>query len=94
MTQKVWSKRRRSQTAPMAWFVGGLVLVWYASYGVHEEQAEMAAPWYTTKKSPTFSDLLATLRLHLWEATGENRHPRGAERRTDWLFHYISTSTG
>ncbi len=50
---KVWSEAAVQRTAPMAWFVGGLVLLWYASYGVHEEQAEMAAAVvHHWKKSP------------------------------------------
>jgi hypothetical protein len=91
---KVWSETAVQRTAPMAWFVGGLVLLWYARYGVHEEQAEMAAPWYTTKKSPTFSDMLATLRLHLWRNWWETATPEERNDLLDWLFHYISTSTG
>ena len=91
---KVWSEAAVQRTAPMAWFVGGLVLLWYASYGVHEEQAEMAAPWYTTKKSPTFSDMLATLRLHLWRNWWKTGTPEERKDLLDWLFHYISTSTG
>ena len=91
---KVWSEAAVQRTAPMAWFVGGLVLLWYARYGVHGEQAEMAAPWYTTKKSPTFSDMLATLRLHLWRNWWETTTPEERNDLQDWLFHYISTSTG
>jgi hypothetical protein len=91
---KVWNETAVQRTAPMAWFVGGLVLLWYARYGVHEEQAEMAAPWYTTKKSPTFSDMLATLRLHLWRNWWNTSTPEEQKDLLDWLFHYISTSTG
>jgi hypothetical protein len=91
---KVWNEAAVQRTAPMAWFVGGLVLLWYARYGVAEEQAEMAAPWYTTKKSPTFADMLATLRLHLWRNRWETTTPEERIALLNWLFHYISTSSG
>jgi hypothetical protein len=91
---KVWSEEAVKRTAPMAWFVGGLVLVWYAKYGQHEEQAEMPAPWHSTKKSPTFADMLAAFRLHLWRNWWETASSEEQEDLLDWLFQYISTATG
>jgi hypothetical protein len=90
----VWNEAAVKRTAPMGWFVGGLVLVWYAKYGQFEDQAEMAAPWYTTKKTPTFSDMLATLRLQLWRNWWETAVPEEQKDLLDWLFHYISTASG
>jgi hypothetical protein len=90
----VWSELSVQRAHPMAWFVGGLVFLWYAKYGVHEEQAEMPAPWYTTKKSPSFADMLATFRLHLWRNWWNNASPDEQKPMLDWLFHYISTATG
>jgi hypothetical protein len=91
---QVWNELAVQRAHPMAWFVGGLVLVWYARYGQHEEQAERPAPWYTTKKTPSFADMLATLRLHLWRNWWETAVPEDQKDLLDWLFHYISTSTG
>lgn len=91
---QVWSEAAVQRTAPMAWFVGGLVLVWYAQYGLEEEPAEMPAPWYTTKKAPTLADMLATLRLHLWRNWWESAAPDERPDLLDWLLHYISTASG
>jgi hypothetical protein len=91
---QVWSEEAVKRTAPLAWFVGGLVLLWYAKYGLSEELAERVAPWYTTKKTPTFADMLATLRLQLWRNWWATAAPEEQKDLLDWLFHYISTSTG
>jgi hypothetical protein len=91
---QVWSEEAVKRTAPMAWFVAGLVLLWYARYGLHEEQAQRPAPWYATRKTPTFADMLATLRLHLWRNWWETAAPEEQGDLLDWLFHYISTATG
>ena len=62
---------------PMAWFVGTLTVLWYAVRGHAGAQVERDRPWYTTKVTPTFSDMLGALRLQMW------RHrvygPSGAE---------------
>jgi DDE superfamily endonuclease len=91
---QVWNEAAVQRTHPMAWFVGGLVLVWYAKYGVNEEQAERAAPWYSGKKTPTFADMLATCRLQLWRNWYADGSPEERKDLLDWLFHYISTSMG
>jgi DDE superfamily endonuclease len=91
---QVWTEKAVQRAHTMAWFVGGLILLWYAKFGVYEEQAEMAAPWYTTKKSPTFSDMLATFRLYLWRNWWDDASPDEQNSMLDWLFHYISTATG
>src|SRR5262249_51776752 len=74
---------------PLAWFVGGLTLLWYARYGQYEEQAYWQRPWYNKKPGITFADMLATLRLHLWrsaydEAGEAQRHPL-----LEWLLSFI-----
>jgi hypothetical protein len=88
----VWNDLAVRRAHPMAWFVGGLVLAWYARYGQHQEQAHWQRPWYSSKPGITFADMLATLRLHLWrsacdEACGDERN-----RLLDWLLHYIATA--
>jgi hypothetical protein len=91
---QVWTEVAVQRAHPLAWFVGGLVLVWYARFGVLEEQADMAAPWDTDKKTPTFADMFATLRLQLWRHWYADATPEEQTGLLDWLFHYIATAKG
>jgi hypothetical protein len=91
---QVWNELAVQRAHPMAWFVGGLVLVWYAKYGQDEEQARWERPWYKQKVGPTFADMLATLRLHLWHQGWEEAAPEERADTLNWLFHYISTAMG
>jgi hypothetical protein len=52
---------------PMAWFVQALTILWYAGAGQACPEVQRDRPWYTDKKTPTFSDMLGTLRLAHWE---------------------------
>lgn len=55
------------RTAPMALFVYSLVVYWYANRMRNRRWVPIRfAPWYTTKKAPSFSDMLATLRRESW----------------------------
>jgi len=72
---QVWTELAVQRVHPMAWFVGGLVLVWYARYGQEEKQARWDRPWYDKKVGPTFADMLATMRLHLWRHAWEEAEP-------------------
>jgi hypothetical protein len=91
---QVWSAEGVKRAHPMAWFVGGLVLLWYARFGSKAEAAEMPAPWYTTKTTTSFADMLASCRLHLWRNWYESASPEEQNDLRDWLFHYISTAKG
>lgn len=55
------------RTAPMALWCYSLVVYWYLTIG---ERARGSAirilPWYTSKKAPAFSDMLAALRRDTW----------------------------
>ena len=51
---------------PMSWFVLSVSVVWYAAVGKSGKQVSRDRPWYTTKKTPTFADMLGALRLNLW----------------------------
>ena len=87
----VWSERAVERAHPMAWFVGSLVILWYAEVGQHEPQAQRHRPWFKKKVEPTFADMLACCRLHLW------RHwlgsePLRAEENLDWLLEYLATA--
>lgn len=55
------------RTAPMAALVYALVLLWYAGRS-HEQRGAPwpQRPWYRHKASPSFPDMLATLRRQSW----------------------------
>jgi hypothetical protein len=92
---QVFNEQAVQRAHPMAWFVGGLVLVWYAKYGRHQEQARWARPWYRRKKAgPSFADMLATMRLHLWRVCWQEAAEDERKDVLDWLFHYVSTAMG
>jgi hypothetical protein len=91
---QVWNDLAVQRAHPMAWFVGGLVLVWYAKYGQHEEQARWERPWYRHKVGPTFADMLATMRLHLWQQGWQEAASAERNDMLDWLLHYIATAMG
>jgi hypothetical protein len=63
----VWSAGSVERAHPMAWFVQSVTILWYAVAGREGCQVERDRPWYTTKKTPTFADMLGALRLQLWE---------------------------
>ena len=88
---KVYSERAVSRAHPMAWFVGALVVLWYAEVGLQEPQAHSHRPWYKDKVSPTFADMLSCLRLHLWTNWLENG-PGGREEKLAWLLEYLATA--
>jgi hypothetical protein len=76
---------------PTAWFVGSLVVLWYARTGQYEPPAHRHRPWYKDKVTPTFADMLASCRLCLW------RHwlaaePSGAAAKQAWLLEYLATA--
>ena len=64
---QVWSEGSVERAHPMAWFVQSVTILWYAVAGREGSQVERDRPWYTTKKTPTFADMLGALRLQLWE---------------------------
>ena len=64
---QVWNERSVERAHPMAWFVGSLVVLWYCVAGHEGSHVERERPWYKEKVTPTFTDMLAALRLQLWE---------------------------
>jgi hypothetical protein len=74
------------RTAPMALWSYSLVVYWYLTIGVRTSSAALRAlPWYTSKKAPAFSDMLATLRQETWrrrilDRAGSRRAIRNAVR--------------
>jgi hypothetical protein len=91
---QVWCATSVERAAPMAWFVGSLVVLWYAIAGRQSEQAQRHRPWYHNKPEPTFADMLATCRLHLWRHWLSEGCASRADKETkwDWLLEYLATS--
>jgi hypothetical protein len=89
----VWKKESVERAAPMSWFTGTLVLLWYAREGADHKIAQRHRPWYI-KTMTTFADVLASCRLALWENWWSRRaDKRPAEMRPDeWLLEYLSTA--
>jgi len=81
-----------SRAHAMAWFVGGLVLGWYARHGHDAEQARWDRPWYEPQAEPTFAQMLATMRLHLWRDGWDGAGDDERQSILDWLLHYIATA--
>jgi hypothetical protein len=64
---RVRSERSVERAHPMAWFLESLVILWYCVEGHQGSHVERDRPWYTTKVTPTFTDMLGALRLQMWE---------------------------
>ena len=57
------------RTVPFVLTVYALVVLWYFANGVVSEDVERVrrrAPWYLHKTTPSFGDMLAALRRHIW----------------------------
>jgi hypothetical protein len=91
---QVWCEKSVERAAPMSWFVGSLVVLWYALSGKQGQQAERDRPWYTHKVSPTFADMLASCRLQHWQAwlDAESTAPPELEEKCAWLLNYLATA--
>lgn len=91
---QVWCENSVERAAPMAWFVGVVVLLWYALDGVEKKQVRRERPWYHNKPDPTFSDMLATCRHDLWTNWLESNSGSGEEFevKLEWLLKYLATS--
>ena len=91
---QVWCEKSVERAAPMAWFVGVVVTLWYAMKGVVKEQVRRERPWYQNKPDPTFADMLATCRYDLWTAWLKPNSDSQADFHTkiDWILKYLATS--
>lgn len=55
---------------PFGFLIMSLVILWYAKYGYNFcYDIRPKAPWYRQKQTPSFIDMLATLRRSLWAET-------------------------
>lgn len=91
---EVWCAASVARAAPMAWFVGALVALWYAEGGCDGQQAQRQRPWYRHKPTPTFADMLAACRVQLWHGwlKDEGGGPREREEKLAWLLEYVATT--
>ncbi len=91
---QVWCAASVQRAAPMAWFVGALIVLWYTQWGYAGEQAQRQRPWYKNKERPTFADMLAACRVQLWQQwlDAEDSSQADREEKLAWLLEYVSTS--
>ena len=90
---QVWCAASVQRAAPMAWFVGTLVALWYATAGQDGAQAHRQRPWYKNKPWPTFADMLAACRLQLWQQWLEEEQGDATyDEKLAWLLEYVATS--
>lgn len=68
------------RTAPTAMLPHGLIVLWFARIGHRHDQTPLR-PWYTTKRHPSFADLLATLRQLNLEQEVSSLRPTGRGSR-------------
>jgi DDE superfamily endonuclease len=92
---QVWCEQSVQRAAPMSWFVGSLIVLWYSLAGHAGDQAQRERPWYQKKETPTFADMLAACRYQLWNYWLNDESASVAERedKIAWLLQYIATST-
>ena len=62
-------------------FAGGVVV---CNHGYQSEQARRHRPWYKNKPKPTFADMLAACRLHLWRHWLANGCASHADKAVKW----------
>jgi hypothetical protein len=90
---EVWCENSVQRAHPMSWYVGSLVILWYALFGRDEPTPKRHRPWYTHQPEVTFADMLATCRYHLWQHWLANSASRAElEQRTAWLLEYLATA--
>lgn len=56
-----WSRRSVERTAPLAMLLYSLIVLWFAREG-HRSWRPIICPWYASKTTPSFADMLHTLR--------------------------------
>jgi hypothetical protein len=73
------------RTVPFQFLCMTIVIIWYAASGHHPDvvaEHRARAPWYTTKTTPSFADMLAKLRRVIIAAQyhpGQGRTPTPRE---------------
>lgn len=91
---KVRGEKAVTRTVPFILTVYALVVLWYLGNGSWQEDVERArrrAPWYREKKEPSFGDMLAALKRHLWTERNfsEPSYEQGPSEINDFLLDDI-----
>jgi hypothetical protein len=90
---EVWCEASVQRAHPTAWFIGSLVVLWYALFGQQEVTPQRHRPWYVHKPPVTFADMLGTCRYHLWRNwLAKSGSQAELEQRMGWLLEYLSTA--
>ena len=71
--------------------MGSLTVLWYCLHGHEGSHVEKDRPWYTTKITPAFTDMLGALRLQMWEYAcyGESGEEPPSPERIRCLLHRL-----
>ncbi len=91
---QVWSERSVERAHPMAWFVASLTILWYCLDGHEGSHVHRDRPWYKSKVTPTFTDMLGALRLQMWEHEifGETGEETPSPECVRMLLHRLSAA--
>lgn len=77
------------RTAPMALLLYGLIVSWFEEVG-HERVEYPCRPWYPQKCSPSFADMLTTLRRETWKTNYGHLLESGSMSKKEFdelIFH-------
>ena len=90
---EVWCASSVQRAHPVAWFVGSLVVLWFAMHGAGHKTPQRHRPWYKHKPEVTFADMLATCRYQLWENWLKNSASDAElDERRAWLMEFLATA--
>ena len=82
------------RTAPLGMVLYSLVITWFANQG-HRRSRFPKRPWYTTKSTPSFADMLTTIRREsLREHFSQDLRQNRGSRRILRLFEQTLALTG
>lgn len=73
-----WKGDGPEKAATIAFFLYGLIWLWYLRHG-HAEYQAPEREWYDHKQATSFWDALATIRLHIWRNQLNDAQPQEHE---------------
>jgi hypothetical protein len=65
-TPQTWKRTGPEKVAAFGYMLYGLICMWFLRHGNHRVVAP--APWYLGKRTPSFLDALAAIRLQIWRS--------------------------
>ena len=81
------------RTAPMAGVLYSLIVLWFDETG-HRHVQFPDRPWYTHKRTPSFGDMLTTLRRLSWEEKVEAAEKAGSAKKVFSQLTYFLSLAG